>query len=121
MILITSKIPISSRLTLLSSPSIAFFASLIKTMSTGIITGKLRIAISIPPFPALLAIAEIMVKIVEKLVENFRICFSDLFLYCWFVVGGTPFTDLARDHKKPVFPCANVVRDAYPVLYFGFL
>ncbi|MNF09499.1 hypothetical protein D3C80_2101780 [compost metagenome] len=63
----TSNIPTSSQLTLLSSPSIAFFVSLINTTNTGIIIGKPRIAISIPPFPALDAIAEIIVNMVEKL------------------------------------------------------
>lgn len=39
----------------------------INNKMTGIITGKLKIAISVPLLPALDAIAEIMVKTVEKL------------------------------------------------------
>jgi hypothetical protein len=63
----TNKRPISSKFTLLSRPSIAFLANLMSTISMGMITGKLKMAISIPPLPALAAIAATMVNMVAKL------------------------------------------------------
>jgi len=48
-------------------PSIALLLMRISNKITGIITGKLRIAIKVPLLPALDAMADIMVKTVEKL------------------------------------------------------
>ena len=67
MIFINSNTPISFALLALSIPSIAFFANLIKSMSNGTITGKLRIAIKVLLLLALEAIAETMVNMLEKL------------------------------------------------------
>ena len=59
--------PISCKLKLLSNPSIALLLMRISTSITGIITGKLSIAISVPLLLAFDAIADIMVNTVEKL------------------------------------------------------
>lgn len=66
--LMMHKTAISSKETDLSNPSIAFLESFIINIKRGIITGKLNIAIKVPLLLALDAIADIMVKTVEKLI-----------------------------------------------------
>jgi hypothetical protein len=66
--LIAIKIAISLNETDLSRPSNAFFDSLMRTMSKGIIRGKLRIAIKAPPLPDFEAIPDIIVKTDAKLI-----------------------------------------------------
>lgn len=51
-----------------STPSIALLLMRIRSKITGIITGKLKMAINVPLLPALEAMAEIIVKTVEKLI-----------------------------------------------------
>ena len=65
---IAIKTAISSIETDLSSPSMAFLESLIKTTKRGITTGKLRIAIRAPPLPDLDAMPDIIVKTEAKLI-----------------------------------------------------
>ena len=57
---------ISSMLSPLSNPSIAFFDTLITIIIRGMIIGKLNIAISIPLFPAFEAILDTMVRVEEN-------------------------------------------------------
>ena len=62
-----NRIPMLLYIKLRSIPSIALLLILININITGIITGKLNIAIKVPLLPAFEAIAEIIVKTVEKL------------------------------------------------------
>ena len=62
------SIPILPYNKLRSTPSIALLLMRIRSKITGIITGKLKIAIKVPLLPALEAMAEIIVKTVEKLI-----------------------------------------------------
>ena len=62
-----NSIPILPYNKLRSTPSIALLLMRIRSKITGIITGKLKMAIKVPLLPALEAMAEIMVKTVEKL------------------------------------------------------
>ena len=66
------KTAISSRETDLSKPSIAFFDNLIISINKGIITGKLSMAINVPLLFALEAMADIIVKTVEKLMAPIK-------------------------------------------------
>jgi len=66
--LIASNTIISFELAALSRPSIALRESLIKTISRGIIAGKLKMAISVLLFPALELMPEIMVNTLAKLI-----------------------------------------------------
>jgi len=65
--LIASNTIISLLLEALSRPSIALRDSLINTINSGIMAGKLKIAIKVLLLPALELIPEIMVKTVAKL------------------------------------------------------
>lgn len=65
--LIASNTIISLLLEALSSPSIALRDSLINTINSGIMAGKLKMAIRVLLLPALELIPEIMVKTVAKL------------------------------------------------------
>jgi hypothetical protein len=65
--LIASNTIISLLLEALSRPSIALRDSLINTISSGIMAGKLKMAIRVLLLPALELIPEIMVKTVAKL------------------------------------------------------
>ena len=64
---IAHKTPMLPKLRPLSIPSIAFLLRRISTSITGIITGKLNMAISVPLLPAFEAMADIIVNTVEKL------------------------------------------------------
>lgn len=66
-ILIASNTIISLLLEALSRPSIALRDSLINTINSGIMAGKLKMAIKVLLLPALELIPEIMVKTVAKL------------------------------------------------------
>lgn len=59
-------VKISSKLTDQSKPSIAFLESFIANNNNGSKTGKLKIAIKVPLFPAFAAIAETKVRITEN-------------------------------------------------------
>jgi hypothetical protein len=65
--LIASNTIISLLLEALSRPSIALRDSLINTINSGIMAGKLKMAIRVLLLPALELIPEIMVKTVAKL------------------------------------------------------
>jgi len=65
--LIASNTIISLLLEALSRPSIALRDSLINTINSGIMAGKLKMAIKVLLLPALELIPEIMVKTVAKL------------------------------------------------------
>ena len=65
--LIASNTIISLLLVALSRPSIALRDSLINTINSGIMAGKLKMAIRVLLLPALELIPEIMVKTVAKL------------------------------------------------------
>jgi hypothetical protein len=67
--LIASRLSSLSALTLKSNPSSAFLEMRIAISKIGIITGKLKIAISVALFPALEAIPLTMVKLAEKPTE----------------------------------------------------
>lgn len=63
-----NNIPMLPYNKLRSTPSIALLLMRISNRITGIITGKLKMAIKVPLLPALEAMAEIIVKTVEKLI-----------------------------------------------------
>ena len=63
-----NSIPMLPYNKLRSTPSIALLLMRIRSKITGIITGKLKMAINVPLLPALEAMAEIIVKTVEKLI-----------------------------------------------------
>ena len=63
-----NSIPMLPYNKLRSTPSIALLLMRIRSKITGIITGKLKMAIKVPLLPALEAMAEIIVKTVEKLI-----------------------------------------------------
>ncbi len=65
--LIASNTIISLLLEALSRPSIALRDSLINTINSGMMAGKLKMAIKVLLLPALELIPEIMVKTVAKL------------------------------------------------------
>ncbi len=65
--LIASNTIISLLLEALSRPSIALRESLINTINSGMMAGKLKMAIKVLLLPALELIPEIMVKTVAKL------------------------------------------------------
>jgi hypothetical protein len=65
--LIASNTIISLLLEALSTPSIALRDSLINTINSGMMAGKLKMAIKVLLLPALELIPEIMVKTVAKL------------------------------------------------------
>ena len=62
------SIPMLPYIKLRFIPSIALLLILINIRITGMITGKLNIAINVPLLPAFEAIAEIIVNTVEKLI-----------------------------------------------------
>ena len=63
-----NSIPMLPYNKLRSTPSIALLLMRIRSKIIGIITGKLKMAIKVPLLPALEAMAEIIVKTVEKLI-----------------------------------------------------
>ncbi len=66
--LIASNTIISLILAALSRPSIALRESLISTINSGMIAGKLKMAISVLLFPAFELMPEIMVNTLAKLI-----------------------------------------------------